>query len=265
MFFYNFFKWSFQYSRVLQRLIKFNYKVLIYFLFVSMLSAFPLNYNIVKENGFRIDFIEQSFIESSPNIKIPYCTISGAGMMCEEDFTFKHGEINYYINLNKSFEKFDYPAIIINQYNIIYKDETNELSSDKFSGFGDVLNLNSINYGSEQDSYNIWLEFGTGIEESFSQYVIVFTLLTNLVVHFLIQVIFVIFLIIVLRLFRIGLSRFMSVSESITFVVWMMTMPSVLSLFVAFIEPVFASVIYQFLVGISIMIVMLKYGRKFYK
>jgi hypothetical protein len=45
----------------------------------------------------------------------------------------------------------------------------------------------------------------------------------------------------------------------------MMTLPAVLSVVIAVIEPVFASVIYQFMVGIVIMIVMLKYGRKYYR
>ncbi len=57
----------------------------------------------------------------------------------------------------------------------------------------------------------------------------------------------------------------MTYQESLTFIIWMMTLPAVLSVVIAFVEPVFASVIYQFMVGIVIMIVMLKYGRKYYR
>ena len=57
----------------------------------------------------------------------------------------------------------------------------------------------------------------------------------------------------------------MTYQESVVFIILMMTMPAVVSAFVAFIEPVFANVIYQLLVGVTIMIVMLKFGRKHYQ
>jgi hypothetical protein len=84
-------------------------------------------------------------------------------------------------------------------------------------------------------------------------------------VQIVVQSIFVIFLVAVLRLFKFGLSTFMTINESFSFVIMMMTLPAVLSVGIALIEPVFASVLYQFLVGIVVMIVMLKIGRQYYK
>ena len=105
----------------------------------------------------------------------------------------------------------------------------------------------------------------SAIEASFGSYIIFNALLTNTVIQFVIQFIFIIFLSFVIQLFKYQLSSFMTYQESLTFIIWMMTLPAVLSVVIAFIEPVFASVIYQFMVGIVIMIVMLKYGRKYYR
>ena len=125
--------------------------------------------------------------------------------------------------------------------------------------------MGNLIFSNEEEKAILWQAFGEGIEASFGSYIIFNALLTNTVIQFVIQFIFIIFLSFVIQLFKYQLSSFMTYQESLTFIIWMMTLPAVLSVVIAFVEPVFASVIYQFMVGIVIMIVMLKYGRKYYR
>lgn len=266
MFIVNYFKRGFQFSKIFEKPLTFNYKIIIYFIFISLLSSFPLNYQIITEDGFRLDFIAQDFINETPDIEIPYTEISMAGVNAENDYMFEHEGIHYYVNVTGLYdETYETPAVILNENHILYDTGDNQLTSQGYEGFGDLTLLHSVNYGSEEDVRFMWETFGASVEGSFSQYIVIYTMGTNIMVQLFIQFVFVIFLMLVLRLFKYGLSTFMTYKESIVFIIIMMTMPAVVSAIVAFIEPVFASVIYQLLVGVTIMIVMLKFGRKHYQ
>ena len=57
MFIVQYFKNGFSYEHVFQKLIPINVKVILYFIILTFLTAFPLNYQIILEEGFRLDFI----------------------------------------------------------------------------------------------------------------------------------------------------------------------------------------------------------------
>ncbi len=266
MFLVQYFKRGFQFSKIFETPLILNVKLVIYFLLLTFFSSFPLNYQIIREDGFRLDFIAQDFIDAEPDVFIPYTEISMAGVSTDEDYMFIHEGIHYYVNLNHTYhETYQTPAVILGPDNILYDNGNNQLISQGYRGFSDLILLHSVNVGSSEDNALIWQAFGSGIEASYGSYIVIYTMMTNVFVQLLIQSVFVIFLMLVLRLFKYGLSTYMTYKESIVFIILMMTMPSVVSIFVGLIEPVFANVIYQLLVGLTIMIVMLKYGRKHYQ
>lgn len=263
MFIIQYFKNGFSYEHVFKRLIPINFKVIFYFIILTFLSAFPLNYQIIREEGFRLDFIAESFNTSIPNIVMD-CEVSFAGIACNEAVMFTHQEITYYIEIFDDNKTYANRSIILSLERIYYLQGENSLQSRGYQGFSDTLDMGLLIFSDQVEKETLWQAFGQGIEASFGPYIIFNALLTNTVIQFIIQFIFIIFLSFVLQLFKYQLSTFMTYMESLTFIVWMMTLPAVLAVFIAFFEPVFASVIYQFLVGIVIMIVMLKYGRKYY-
>lgn len=263
MFILKYFKQSFDFIHIFDHLKPLNLKLFIYFLFVTFISAFPLNYQVIAENGFRLNFIEEDFNGAHPNVETFPCTFSYAGMDCDEPFMFVYKDITYVFDQ-------DYPVeakevMVFSEKDITYIKDGVRLESRGYEGFSDTLNMNVIIFGDREDIEDAFNVFASGVEQSFGAYIIVYTLLTNIMVQLVIQSIFVLFLVFVLRLFKFGLSTFMTMNESFSFVIMMMTLPAVLSVGIALIEPVFASVLYQFLVGIVIMIVMLKIGRKHYK
>jgi maltodextrin utilization protein YvdJ len=263
MFIIQYFKNGFSYEHVFQRLIPINFKVVLYFIILTFLSAFPLNYQIIREEGFRLDFIAESFNTSIPDVLID-CEVSFAGINCEEEVTFHHQNVNYYVQTYDESKTYQERSIILSHDRIYYLQGNSILESRGYQGFSDTLDMGLLIFSDQVEKEALWQAFGEGIEGSFGPYIIFNALLTNTVIQFVIQFIFILFLSFVLQLFKYQLSSFMTYSESLTFIVWMMTLPAVVGVGIALFEPVFASVIYQFLVGIVIMIVMLKYGRKYY-
>ncbi len=264
MFLYRYFKHGFDYPNVFKKLIPINSKVILYFIILTFLTAFPLNYQIIREEGFRLDFIAESFQQSFPSNTID-CEISFAGIVCENDVYFQHEGVTYYIETYDSSKTYDTQSVILSEDKIYYLQGDNILESRGYQGFSDTIDMGNLIFSNEEEKAILWQTFGEGIEASFGSYIIFNALLTNTVIQFVIQFIFILFLSFVVQLFKYQLSSFMTYQESLTFIIWMMTLPAVLSVVIAFIEPVFASVIYQFMVGIVIMIVMLKYGRKYYR
>lgn len=263
MFIIQYFKNGFSYEHVFKRLIPINFKVVLYFIILTFLSAFPLNYQIIREEGFRLDFIAESFNTSIPDVEID-CEVSFAGINCQENVSFTHQNVTYYIETYDESKAYEERSIILSNDRIYYLQGESILESSGYQGFSDTLDMGGLIFSNQEEKEALWQAFGEGIEGSFGSYIIFNALLTNTVIQFVIQFIFIIFLSFVLQLFKYQLSSFMTYSESLTFIVWMMTLPAVLAVGIALFEPVFASVIYQFLVGIVIMIVMLKYGRKYY-
>jgi hypothetical protein len=263
MFIVKYFKQSFDFKHIFDNLKPFNIQLFIYFLCVTIVSAFPLNYQVITENGFRLNFIEEDFNGSYPDIQTFPCTFSYAGMDCDTPFMFVFKDITYVFD--QTYEIDSNEVMLFSQNNITYIKDGIRLESRGYEGFQDLIDMNIIALNDSLDKEEAFKTFASGVEQSFGAYIIIYTLFTNIMVQIVVQSIFVIFLVAVLRLFKFGLSTFMTINESFSFVIMMMTLPAVLSVGIALIEPVFASVLYQFLVGIVVMIVMLKIGRKHYK
>lgn len=263
MFMIRYFKQSFDFIHIFDHLKPISIKLVIYFFFISLISAFPLNYQVIAENGFRLNFIEEDFNGEFPSIVEFPCTFSYAGMDCDEPFMFFYKDITYVFDQANTVDSSQ--VMLFSENNITYVKDGITLQSRGYEGFSDTLDMNVIIFGDREDIEDAFKLFASGVEQSFGAYIIIYTLFTNIMVQIVVQSIFVIFLVAVLRLFKFGLSTFMTINESFSFVIMMMTLPAVLSVGIALIEPVFASVLYQFLVGIVIMIVMLKIGRKHYK
>lgn len=266
MFIIRLFKQSFQFRTIFEVIKPINIQIIIYFIFISLISAFPLNYQIIRENGFRLDFIVEDFNQSKPNLVTFPCSFQASGMTCDDDFSFTHQGIDYVFVVDEVVDVSIYQeALLFDETGITYVKEGLSLNSNGYQGFFETLDMSQIRFLDPLDNALLYDSFAQHIEQSFSPYVIVYTLFTNTMIHIFVQMIFIVFLMAVLRLFKYNLSRFMTVSESFSFVVMMMTLPAALSVMVALVEPVIASVVYQFLVGIVILIVMLKIGRKYYQ
>lgn len=268
MFILRYVKYSFNFSKVFTRVSEKSYKVIIYFLLLSLIQLFPMNYLIINEQGWRLDFIEEGFLVETPDWQLPEnCRITLNTLMCtgSESYLYEHQGITYIFNDQE--ESFDasIKQVIFRENEIIYTNgEGAHMIGRGYRGFVDELNFQSLNLTSGEERQVAYLSFARQIENSFSPFIIFYTLLTNTVVSIGLNVLFIILLSLVLQLFRFGYSKFFTYKESLKFLVFMMGLPAMLSFIVGLIQPAFSPVFFQLGMGIATMAVMLIYGKKYF-
>ena len=270
MFIIRFFKYSVDYPNYFEHAKEKGWKVLIFFMLLSLISLFPMNLLIVQEDGWKLDFIEQSFITETPNWQLPdECHITANELNCNTDtvYYYEHQGIAYIFNIdNEAYRESDEKSIIFMKNQIVYTNgEGAYMIGYDYKGFDDSYSFRSLNLATGENREAMYEQFGASIETSFSNYIIFYTLLVNTITSIGLYAFFVIVMSLVIQLFRFGYSSFLTFRQTTKMVVFAMGLPSIISLIVGFIEPSFTPVIFQFGIGIILMVVMLKYGKKTFK
>jgi maltodextrin utilization protein YvdJ len=266
MFLVRFFKYSFQFKEMLYRPSEKFWKVLIYFLLISMIALFPMNYQIVREEGFRLDFIYQDFLDDTPLWVLPEdCVIEGSKLYCDTniEYIYTHKNVTYIFNYQNSQLESNKSYILLKEQQILYVNQDgNLMTAYDYQGFEEEVNFRSINLMDLSERKEALIHLAYMIENSFSPYIILFAILVNTIVNIGLYMIFILFLSLILQLFRFGYSKFFPYIDSLKFLVYAMGAPAVISFFVGLIEPSIGTVIFHFGVGIITMLVMLFYGKK---
>ncbi len=265
MFLYRYFKYSFSFSTLFTHGHEALWKMLLYLGLLSMMAAFPLNYLIVREQGWRLDFIEESFLQEVPDWELPNdCEIRASKLVCESESktTFEHRGITYVFNGTEEDLVSDEKTVILMEEAVIYVNAGAKMTSDGYAGFSETLKFRELNLLDGDDRNQAMQAFATALEDSFSSQIVLYTLIINSVITLLSNIMFIVLLSIVLQMFRFGFSTFMTFGESIRFVILVMGLPAVLSLIVGLFIPAFSTVFFQLAMGLITMLVMLVYGRK---
>jgi maltodextrin utilization protein YvdJ len=225
-----------------------------------------MNYLIINEQGWRLDFIEESFSNQTPNWILPEeCAISSNELLCmsTEEYTFSHQGIQYIFNYQGTNYDRSLKQVIFTKTNIIYTNgEDAQMIGYDYKGFTEDVNFRSINLMEGTERTNAYIKLGTQIEQTFGPYIIFYTVLVNTLISIGLNILFILLLSLVLQLFRFGYSTFFKYTESLKFLVLMMGLPALLSFLVGLIEPAFSPVFFQFGMGLATMLTMLIYGKK---
>ncbi|MDI6453223.1 DUF1189 family protein [Peloplasma aerotolerans] len=265
MFLVRYFVYSFNFKNIFKRVDEKMWKVIIYFLLLSMISLFPMNYLIVKEQGWRLDFIEQSFT-ITPNWELPEnCGITANQLSCTTNIEYEyfHEGIIYIFNYQGNDYDLNKKQILFESNQIVYTNgEGARMIGYDYKGFEGPVNFREINLKSGQEKIDAYLAFGQSIENSFSNYIVIYALLVNTLINMSLYILFFVLLSFVLQLFRFGYSKFFRYIDSLKFLVFIMGVPAMLSFLVGFVEPAFSPVFFQFGMGLITMVVMLVYGKK---
>lgn len=266
MFITRFFKTSFSFNTMLTEVKEPFWKYVIYFLIMMMLVAFPLNYTIVSEQGFRINFIEESFVEQTPDWVLPEsCEIQAGALNCDDAETkiFIHQEMTYYIHATLDMVDENEKAVYLLEDRLIYTNGVGASMTGYYhQGFLDRFSFRSLNLLEGAEKSAGYIQFAEQLQDCFSPYIVFFSLLVNTITTIGINMIFILLLSFVLQLFRFGYSKFFRYIDSLKFLIYTMTIPAILSFLVGWISMAFSPVIYQFGVGIITMMVMLTQGKK---
>ena len=267
MFLFRYFKYSFQFKKILTIRNEKFWKIGIYFIILSLVNLFPMNYLIVREQGWRLDFIEESFTTQTPNWDLPEeCGISSNKLYCMldyEEYNYTHQGINYIFNYQGTDYDTSVKQVLFTKNNIIYTNgEGAQMIGYDYKGFTEDVNFRSINLMDNEERAEAYIKLGAQIEQTFGPYIIFYTIMVNTLISLGLNVLFILLLSLVLQLFRFGYSTFFTYKESLKFLVLMMGLPALLSFLVGLIEPAFSPVFFQFGMGLATMLTMLIYGKK---
>lgn len=269
MFILKYFKESIKPKNILGLRKEKFYKVLAYFLLMVLVSLFPVNMYIMLEGGWNLGFMYQELSDETiivPNVNFPDIKMNHQGLSGDDN------EIIIYFNtfsliVNGKQDKYDVEGkyVVLQESRIIYSFD-NDISPiiTTYSHLNDLEfrfeNLNSAQTNNER--VNLYLELADMIENSFTQLNIIGGIFMHSGAQLLSFIILIPTLGLLVMLFKFRSTNFMSYLESVKTTIFSMTIPAVASFVIGFIAFSFSTVIMQFGIGIVLMIVMLKYGKK---
>ncbi len=279
MFLVRIFRDSFFLNRVLQlRFIKF-WKFIIYFLIVSFLSLFSFNYTNLKKGGWKLGFVEYNFLSSeNVNVKLPNDIVirrlSGVNSLSGQSQTViykdsKNKDIQYRFLVNEDLlplndHDLQVRQLIFTNKRVLYVkgDGTSPLEGD-YNHFPEEVRFEDINnIANAKEKTQALKNLANQIEKSFGKQNAFYTIVTYSTVQILLYIILILLLSGILQLFRLGYAKYMNYFDGIKIVISTMTIPSLLSFIIGFFTHALTPVIVQLGIGIILMIVMIKYGKK---
>lgn len=268
MFLIKYFKMGFQFPKLIENSKKIHtVKVFVYFILLTFIANFPLTWLTFEEQGSKINFIEHNLTETIPDWStLPSATITSGGIDSSylNGSSYEHEDFIYYFGYDESIETVTGKNIVVFYADYIkYIDiNKNTTSSHNYKGFETPIMLSQLNISTGNERVRDYMLFGESIEKSFSDQIILFTVIRNLSIQFLATFIYIIVLSGIIQLFRFGFQDFLSYLEGLNFIILASTLPSVLALIFGLILPGFAPVVFNLVLGLVVMLVFLVFSRK---
>lgn len=269
MFIFKYFKDSFDYKNILIQKDKSLIKLFIFFILMIIIANFPVTYDAYIHEGSRLDFIIEDFSKEQPldwvlpnDISIKGGTLVNNGI--KETYTYEHKGITYIINnLVVIDAKENKNSVVFNEKSIVYIDkDANVLEGFNYKGFSDEFYFRELNLSSDAEKRELYEMFAHGIEKSFSNDIILYTVLRNIILQIGINLLYILILSLFVQLFKFGYQNFLSYKEGLMFVLNSIGLPAIISFIIGIISPPFAPVAFQLSSGMVIMLVILTQGKR---
>lgn len=269
MFLARYFKNGFHFKTLLSHSKENLFKVILYLIVLSIIVAFPLNYLTVVTDGSKINFIYEDFSSDVPiGLEFPEGMFIKNGklhMPNDTKFEFTHKGITYLFNHKvNNFNDYKNHVLLETDYIIFAGNDTVYIPTDGYKGFTAEFSISQFNTASYEDKQLIFAEFGLKLEQSFSQYIVLYTVLRNTLITIVTNIIYVFLMSLLLQVFRFGYTKFYTLKEGFVFVVMAMGFPTLLSFIVGILLVGFGPVVFQLSMGILIMAIMIKYGKSYF-
>lgn len=271
MFVIRFFVKSFQFSKIFSSLGEKFWKYIVYGILLIFIANFPSNFQIVKEEGSRLDFLIEDFsIEAPINWDLPdNIEIIGGKLVNNGDskeYINSHKGKTYIINkIDEKIDKGDYlNHVILFEDSILYIDsEGNFLEGFGYKGFSmEIFRFNDINDANYEDSIIMYQSLAKSLEKSFSSQIVLYTLIRNMIVNLVVNFIYILLLAGLVMFFKFGFQNFINYFESIRLVILCLTLPAVITFLIGLLSFAFAPVLFQLASGMTVMLVLLVFSKK---
>lgn len=278
MFLVRIFRDSFIFNRVLKLRHEAFWKFVIYFFIISLISLFSFNFTNLRTGGWKLGFVENILLlEKNYDKQLPSSItirkLSGVNSTDGDQLVFFENNegkiIRFWFVTNEGEDfvntKIDLTAeqlIFTNKRTYYVKGDGKVLMIGSYQNFPEEINFETINTLPNDEKRVQLTIFAETIEKSFGRQNAFFTIMTFSSVQLILYVILVLLLALVLQLFKFVYVDYMSYIEGVKIVISTMTIPSVISFVIGFFTHALTPVIVQLGLGIILMLIMIKYGKK---
>lgn len=278
MFLVRIFRDSFIFNRVLKLRYEAFWKLGIYFIIISLISLFSFNFTNLRTGGWKLGFVENILLlEKNYDKQLPSSItirkLSGVNSTDGDQLLFYENNegkiIRFWFVTNESEDfvntNIDLTAeqlIFTNKRTYYVKGDGKGLMIGSYQNFPEEISFETINTLPDNERRVQLTIFAETIEKSFGRQNAFFTILTFSSVQLALYVILVLLLALVLQLFRFVYVDYMSYIDGVKIVISTMTIPSVISFIIGFFTHALTPVIVQLGLGIILMLIMIKYGKK---
>lgn len=278
MFLVRIFRDSFIFNRVLKLRYEAFWKLGIYFIIISLISLFSFNFTNLRTGGWKLGFVENILLlEKNYDKQLPSSItirkLSGVNSTDGDQLLFYENNegkiIRFWFVTNES-EDFVNTIIDLTAEQLIFtnkrtyyvKGDGKGLMIGSYQNFPEEISFETINTLPDNERRVQLTILAETIEKSFGRQNAFFTIVTFSSVQLALYVVLVLLLALVLQLFRFVYVDYMSYIDGVKIVVSTMTIPSVISFIIGFFTHALTPVIVQLGLGIILMLIMIKYGKK---
>ncbi len=238
-----------------------GYKIMLYFLLMSLISLLPHNLTIIQENGFKMGFISEGYNDSNKEqlYNSSLIKIGKAGLRVEDTFKLEEYEFDTFklvIDYNDEYEVTDDTTLILKKYTTEYHSNNSMMYGD-YNSFEDDIYIANLMFDD-----NVYMSLFTNLEKAFYPYITLFSLLVNTTANIAMYLLMILLMGIILGFLKYKYSSYLSYKEIVKILVLSMTLPSVvvfiIGLFGGF---AFTPVIMNFMIGGIGVLTILKVGK----
>ena len=278
MFLVRIFRDSFIFNRVLKLRYEAFWKLGIYFIIISLISLFSFNFTNLRTGGWKLGFVENILLlEKNYDKQLPSSItirkLSGVNSTDGDQLLFYENNegkiIRFWFVTNESEDfvntNIDLTAeqlIFTNKKTYYVKGDGKGLMIGSYQNFPEEISFETINTLPDNERRVQLTILAETIEKSFGRQNAFFTIVTFSSVQLALYVVLVVLLALVLQLFRFVYVDYMSYIDGVKIVISTMTIPSVISFIIGFFTHALTPVIVQLGLGIILMLIMIKYGKK---
>lgn len=278
MFLVRIFRDSFIFNRVLKLRYEAFWKLGIYFIIISLISLFSFNFTNLRTGGWKLGFVENILLlEKNYDKQLPSSItirkLSGVNSTDGDQLLFYENNegkiIRFWFVTNESEDfvntNIDLTAeqlIFTNKRTYYVKGDGKGLMIGSYQNFPEEISFETINTLPDNERRVQLTILAETIEKSFGRQNAFFTIVTFSSVQLALYVVLVLLLALVLQLFRFVYVDYMSYIDGVKTVISTMTIPSVISFIIGFFTHALTPVIVQLGLGIILMLIMIKYGKK---
>ena len=247
------------------------WKVILFFLILTLLACFPYNYKIIDEGGFKNALFSEAGENFSDSYHVKFAnetkfrSISRSGLEVSTDYDLNSYEsydfknftlvIDYAGNYERSV---DNGIVLLYGANDIAYISNGKSSTTSYEGFSRVFDSRELitNQTAFEDFFNY-------TEKSFSKYTIIFSILSYTLTQIFMYLVLLFGLAWIYTFIKKSWDTFLTFKELFTILVFSMTPGAVLSLIVGLIPNLFSlvPVIMNFMLALISLLVMYKVAR----